>query len=351
MRAKPEVRLSVQWQIRPSSGDMAILTDISSNNWLSIIMVPENPPQTEGRMQIPSLLAGAKGTIDINFVPIPILNRSPDMRRFEVLENPSEKHVIPLLFNVNTSRPITNVQRITSKSAPKQLISLLPAQIPNPRCQMRPHRPTDLPPLGNTKLPIGDKNTLLHFGRTDLGVENIGGFGIVIHSIEIQIIVERPSTIRGRSREIRMNLKLGRRGVGFVLGVGQIEIILVRTQLSLEAKIGILEKNAGVDETRTTDGKLMKRGPATGRNRVADEKIGDEGRDGLGTLGLPADVADCRGEFGGNAGQSSPVAGIVFELEENVEKNVVWKGGEERIRHWRGLRGRESGKSRVSNGA
>ena len=109
---KPEVSLimlGVQWQIRPSSRDMPILTDISSNNWLTIIMVPKNPPQTEPRMQIPSLIARAKRTFQIKFVPVPIFDRSPYMRTFEVLEKASKKHVIPLLFNMNTARPITNV--------------------------------------------------------------------------------------------------------------------------------------------------------------------------------------------------------------------------------------------------
>lgn len=334
-----KLELSVQWQIRPSSRDMAILTDISSNNWLSIIMVPKNPPQTEGRMQIPSLLTGTKRTIQINFVPVTILYRSPNMRRLEVLENASEKHVVPLLFNMNASRPITNVQTIASESATEKLVPLLPAQIPNTRCQMRPHGPVDLPPLGSREFPVRHKNTLLHFRGPDLGIGDIGRLRIVIHSIEIQIIVERPGAIRRRrSREIRIDLELSvrvRARVRFrVLRGGQFEIIFIGPKLALEAEIGILEENTGMEEARAADGELVKRGPPAGGNRVADDKIGEEGRDGGGALGLPADISDGGGEFGGNAGQSRPVAGIVFELEENVEKNVLGKVGEGRFRHY-----------------
>lgn len=51
-------------------------------------MVPENSLQTEGGMQIPSLLAGTEGAIQVNLALIPIVYRSPDARAFEILENP-----------------------------------------------------------------------------------------------------------------------------------------------------------------------------------------------------------------------------------------------------------------------
>ena len=204
---------------------------------------------------------------------------------------------------------------------------------------MRPHRPTDLPPFGSTKFPVRHKNPLLDLRTTDLRVENIRGFRIVIYSIKIQIIVKRPSTIRSRSRsrEIRINLNLSSGGLRFVFRVmsrgAQFQILFIRTEFPLEPEIGILEKNAGMVQAWTTDGELKKRSPAAGGNRVADDKIGDKRRDGLITLVLPADITDCRGESGGNTSQTSPVTGIVFELEEDVEKNVVGEGGEEGFRH------------------
>ena len=86
--------LSVQRQIKPSTRNMSILTNISSNNKLTIFMVPENPPQTKSRMQIPSLFARAKRAIKINLASVPIIYRPPHPRFLEILEDAVEKHVI-----------------------------------------------------------------------------------------------------------------------------------------------------------------------------------------------------------------------------------------------------------------
>lgn len=68
----------VQWPIRPCPRHMSILADISTNHWLSIVMVPKIPSQTKGRMQIPGFFGGAEGTIQFNLVPIPIVYRPPN---------------------------------------------------------------------------------------------------------------------------------------------------------------------------------------------------------------------------------------------------------------------------------
>ncbi|KAM1507551.1 hypothetical protein TB2_016618 [Malus domestica] len=115
---------------------MSIFTDISLNNWLAIVMVNENPPQAECRMQIPSVFAGAKCAIQINLAAVPILDCPPHLGRLEILENPSEKHVISFLFDVHAAGPITNVQAIATEPAMEKLIALLTAHIPNPIGQM-----------------------------------------------------------------------------------------------------------------------------------------------------------------------------------------------------------------------
>lgn len=76
-------------------------------------------------------------------------------------------------------------------------------------------------------------------------------------------------------------------------------------------------------ETRATDGELMQGSPAARRSGAIGEKIGDNGRDVLGALVFPAEIAYERREFGADAGKASPVPGIVFELKENVENKIV----------------------------
>jgi len=76
----------VDRKISPRPRDMAIFTLISSNHQLTIIMELESPSQTEGRVQVPSLLARAKGAIYINPISIRITNGSPHPGPLEVVE-------------------------------------------------------------------------------------------------------------------------------------------------------------------------------------------------------------------------------------------------------------------------
>lgn len=98
-------------------------------------------------MQIPGLFASAEGAVHIDLAPFPVVDGPPDPGPLKVLENSSEEHVVPLLLDVNTPWPIADVQTIVPELPREELAALLSAQIPNPRSQMGPHRPTDLPPL------------------------------------------------------------------------------------------------------------------------------------------------------------------------------------------------------------
>ncbi|ESQ37906.1 hypothetical protein EUTSA_v10029080mg [Eutrema salsugineum] len=110
---------------------MSILTDISSHNWLTIVVKPKNSSQAKRRMQIPSLVARTKRAFQTrNLTPITVVYRSPNTRPFEFLENASEQHVVSLLFHVDASRPIADVETITAKSAREELVALFSAQIP-----------------------------------------------------------------------------------------------------------------------------------------------------------------------------------------------------------------------------
>lgn len=163
---------SVQRPISPRSRNMPILTYIRSNNRLSIIMEPEIPPQTERRMHIPRLFWRAKCAVQIDLAPS-IVDRSPNPGLLEILEDTPEQHVIPLLLDVDASRPIADVEAIPLESAREQLIALLAAQIPNPWRQMRPVRPAYhlLPPLSRNG-EIG----LRFFNSPGFGPD-FGGFG------------------------------------------------------------------------------------------------------------------------------------------------------------------------------
>lgn len=105
-------------------------------------------------------------------------------------------------------------------------------------------------------------------------------------------------------------------------------VIFVRAELAFEAKIGVLEEDAGVVEAGAADGEFVESDPAAGRGVAGREDVGEEGRDGLMALVLDADVADEGGEFGADAGETSPVAGVVGEPVEDGEEEVVGEGGE-----------------------
>lgn len=81
-----------------------------------------------------------------------------------------------------------------------------------------------------------------------------------------------------------------------------------------------------MEEAGAADGELVERGPSAKRGGGGvgvGEEIGDHRGDCLGAFYFPTNGANQRREFGANASQSSPVSRIVFELEENVENNVL----------------------------
>ncbi|KAM2899042.1 hypothetical protein COP2_008507 [Malus domestica] len=167
------------------------------------------------------------------------------------------------------------------------------------------------------------------------------GFRIVIDCIEIKIIEQRPRTIisRGTTLLIRANLARGRLGrrlrrrrYAERTGV-QSPVILVGTELALEPKVGVLEEDAGMEEAGAADSELVKSGPAAGRLGGAGKEIGDDGRNDLVALGLPADVSDHGGELGAGAGEPSPVPRVLLELEEDVHNDVVGELREESSGH------------------
>jgi len=80
-------------------------------------MKPEPPSQAEGRVQVPSLRARAKGAAYINRISISITYGSPDPGLLEVVEESPKQHVIPLLLNVDAPWPVTQVETIPSKPA------------------------------------------------------------------------------------------------------------------------------------------------------------------------------------------------------------------------------------------
>lgn len=107
------------------------------------------------------------------------------------------------------------------------------------------------------------------------------------------------------------------------MGGERAAVTVVGADLSLEAEIGILEEDAGVDKAGTADGELVEGGPAAGRVGGGGEEVGDGGRDGGEAFVLPADVANQGGELGADAGESGPVARVVLELAEYFQHHVV----------------------------
>lgn len=200
MMLKEEAPLSIQWQVGPSPGDMAILAHIGSHNRFAIIMVAETPSQAESGMQIPSVFAAAISAIEVHFGPLGILDVPPHLRAFEILENASEKHVIPLLFDVNAAGPVADVEAIAAEATVEKLVALFTAQIPHPGRQVRPHGSANLPPFPNGKLAAHLNDAV--FGRNSIFFisffffsSSCNCFGVVINRIEIEIVVERPGTI------------------------------------------------------------------------------------------------------------------------------------------------------------
>lgn len=129
-------------------------------------------------------------------------------------------------------------------------------------------------------------------------------------------------------------------GGGGRVGLGAIRSgkILVGAELALEAEVGVLEEDAGVAEAGAADGEPVEGGPAAGGQGggggvVGVGEVGDDGGDVGAALGLPADVADQGGELGADAGEAGPVPGVVLELGEDVEDDVVGEAREQGVRH------------------
>ena len=81
--------MSFQVYISLSVHGMAVLRCISPNHGISIILKLNHPPQAEGKVQIPGLLAGTEGTVHADLAPFAI---------FDLI--PPEEHVIALLLGV-----------------------------------------------------------------------------------------------------------------------------------------------------------------------------------------------------------------------------------------------------------
>lgn len=176
---------------------MSIFTNVSSDNRLTVVMVSETPPETEGGVEVPGLMAAAERAVEIDLAPIAVSNRPPDLRPFEVLENPSEQHVVPLLLYVNTPRPIADVQRIPTETALEELVPLFAAQIPNARRQMRPHQPANPPPFDAFPILRLEHASLDHDFVADLRRILLLDLGLrrVVDGVVVEIIEERPRAI------------------------------------------------------------------------------------------------------------------------------------------------------------
>lgn len=88
-------------------------------------------------MEVPSVSARAKRTLHGKFLSFITVKACPNAGSFEVLENPSEEHVLALLVGVDAARPVTEVQAIIAELSRQKLAALLPPQIPIPASQMR----------------------------------------------------------------------------------------------------------------------------------------------------------------------------------------------------------------------
>ena len=269
-------------------------------------MVSEVPSQTEGRMQIPSVVAAAISAIEVDLGPLAILDVPPNLRPLEVLKEPPEEHVAALLFHVDASWPVTNVEAVAAEAAVEELVALLAAQVPGPRGQMRPHRPADLLSFSDSKLAADCHRD----GLVCCGGGGGGGFGVVVDGVEVEIVVERPGTVRRRRRR-RLGSGVGGGGGGLGLVVG--------AELAFEAEVGVVEEDAGVEEAGAADGELVEGGPAAWWGVGG----GDDGGEGGEALGLAADVANEGGEFGAGAGEAGPVPRVVLKFVEDVQNDVV----------------------------
>lgn len=105
----------------------------------------------------------------------------------------------------------------------------------------------------------------------------------------------------------------------------------IGADVALKAEVGVLEKDAGAEEARTADGKLVEGSGGGG----GGEEVGGGGAKGVGAARAAADAADEGGEAGGGAGEAGPVAGVCLQLRQDVEHDVVGQQREgQRRRRW-----------------
>lgn len=249
---------------------MPVLAYISPNHRLPIIVVPKTSPQAEGRMQVPGLLARAEGTVEVDLAPVPIIDSPPDPGALEVLEDPTKEHVVPLLLDVDAPGPITDVEAVPAEPAREELVPLLPAQVPDPRRQMGPHGPANFPPFERGRAPCANCRPI--GGILDLG-PLLRGLRSAVDGIKVQVIEQRPGTngprLRREAQGIRIHIvNFSARGctAGGRGGPRRPGEVLIGAKLPLETEIGVLEKDAGVEEARAADSELEEGGPC-GRGR------------------------------------------------------------------------------------
>ncbi|RDX58354.1 hypothetical protein CR513_62338, partial [Mucuna pruriens] len=127
----------------PSARDMTVFTNVSSDNRFPVLMVAETASETESRVEVPRVFARAKGTLDVELRSVVVVDGSPNAGLFEVVENPSEEHVVAILLGVDAAGPVADIQAVVAELPGEKLAALLPPQIPIPGGQVRV--PGDLP--------------------------------------------------------------------------------------------------------------------------------------------------------------------------------------------------------------
>lgn len=130
--------LRVEGNMSPSPRNVTVLTNKGTNNRLPIAVAAEASPEAERRAKVPRVSARAEGALHVDLPSPVVVDGSPNARRFEVLEKPSEEHVVAILLGVDAARPVAEVERVAAELRRQKLAPLLPPQIPVPARQMRP---------------------------------------------------------------------------------------------------------------------------------------------------------------------------------------------------------------------
>lgn len=291
---------------------MPVLADESPHDRLPVVVEPVHPPQAERGVQVPRLVAPAERAPepDPPARPSPVVDGAPHAGPLEVLEHAPEEHVAAPLLDVDTPGPVADVEGVPAEAACEELVALLAAEVPRAGGEVGACGPEG----GPFPLPCGQAHGSV-VGRSWDGQLGLGG---AVDCVEVEVVAEGPAPGRGGGgagidggRGIRGGG--GGRGKGGFLGVGR-----VGADLALEAEVGALEEDAGVEETGAADGELVEGGAA---DAVAE--VGEEGGDAAGAAEAAADVADERAEARGDAGEPGPVAGVRLQLRQDVQHDVV----------------------------